>query len=184
MRRIVPDSEVFIGCYHGSQKPASSNVFLKEFVEEAIEVVNNGIKHNGITVNIDIHSIIADAPAKSFLTCTKGHIGYSSCSKCQIEGEYLQNRICFPGITASKRTDQSFVDLADDDYHTGHSILSDIPRFGMVTQIPLDYMHLVCIGVFKRMIRLWWETFLSINDISNKLYLKNSYKFTTFHIET
>lgn len=40
------------------------------------------------------------------------------------------------------------------EHHTGDSILEKL-GIGMVTQIPLDYMHLVCLGVVKRLLQLW-----------------------------
>ncbi|KAJ8947767.1 hypothetical protein NQ314_008551 [Rhamnusium bicolor] len=32
-----------VGIYHGNEKPVDPNCFLKEFVEEAIHLTNNGI---------------------------------------------------------------------------------------------------------------------------------------------
>ncbi|KAF0688557.1 Uncharacterized protein FWK35_00038081, partial [Aphis craccivora] len=40
-------------------------------------------------------------------------------------------------------------------YQNNVSILSKIPNFGGVTSVPLDYMHLICLGVVKKMINLW-----------------------------
>lgn len=36
------------------------------------------------------------------------------------------------------------------EYHLGTSILLNIPKFDIVLDIPLDYMHLVCIGVVTK----------------------------------
>ena len=46
--------------------------------------------------------------------------------------------------------------MSDPEHHHGTSAFQDI-RIGMCTQFPLDYMHLVCLGVMKRLISLWMK---------------------------
>lgn len=100
---------------------------------------------------------LMDAVAKSSVLYVKGHAGYSSCTKCKQEGEFINNRICFPNLSFIKRTDASFINHADDQYHNDeHSILEKIPNFGFVSCIPLDYMHLVLLGVVKKFLVLTW----------------------------
>lgn len=152
----MPDGKVFlIGCYFGKTKPADANKFLQQFVKDINILINNGITYNKRTFSVFIHSIICDAPAKSFITRTKGHTGYFSCTKCTIEGDLIANRICFPGFDYPKRTDANFRNQIQEDYHLGHSILLNIQNFDIVSQIPLDYMHLICIGAVKKLIKLW-----------------------------
>jgi len=119
---------------------------------------------------------VADAPAKAFSLCIKHHSGYSSCSKCCSEGEYVNHRICFPDVGSVLRTDISFIEKHDDDYHRGEIPLVNITHFGPVTNIPLDYMHLVCLGVVKKLINLWFDGPLNIRirssvekEISSKI---------------
>lgn len=50
---------------------------------------------NGLYFKCIIKLIFADAPAKSFILNVKGQTGYSSCTKCWNEGEYLEQRILF-----------------------------------------------------------------------------------------
>lgn len=59
----------------------------------------------------------------------------------------------FPETNASFRTDQSFAQQLDEDHHLNTSPLSRT-FIGMVSQSPLDYMHLVCFGVMKRLLLL------------------------------
>lgn len=64
--------------------------------------------------------------------------------------------MCFPNITNNVlRTDNCFINQEYDDYQLGRSILIDIPNFKPVSLIPLDYMHLVCIGVTRKIMALW-----------------------------
>lgn len=144
---------ILIGCYFG--KKADANEFLQKFVNDINNLINKGVTYNGTTFSVLIHSIICDAPAKSFITLPKGHTGYLSCSKCTIEGDFIANRICFPSFDYQIRTDDSFSNQIQEEHHLGHSILLNISNFGIVSHISLDYMHLICIGVVKKLIKLW-----------------------------
>ncbi|EZA50805.1 hypothetical protein X777_11060, partial [Ooceraea biroi] len=139
---VIPDlSNIFIiGCYFGSKKPYDCNEFLRDFVDEAQILVTEGLEYRGKHISVSIHSLIADTPAKSFLTATKGHTGCFSCAKCTTEGEYIDRKMCFPDINCPKRTNESFLQQRQIEHHTGSSILLDIPNLGMITDIPLDYM--------------------------------------------
>ena len=55
------------------------------------------------------------------------------------------NKNTFPEVDAELRTDVQFDELADEDHHIGISPLTRL-SLGMVSQFPLDYMHLVCLG--------------------------------------
>lgn len=55
--------------------------------------------------------------AKAFVLGVKGHSGYSSCTKCTTEKEYIGTRLCFPQIDASLRSDDDFIQKIDDNYH-------------------------------------------------------------------
>lgn len=151
-------SEVdMIGLYHGNEKPQDVNIFLNEFVTDVVDLVNNGIETNGKTFSVVVKAFICDVPAKSFITCTKGHTGYASCTKCQEEGSYINNRVCFPNTdNLQLRTDQSFRLKIQEDHHTGTSILEKIPGFNMIENFPLDYMHLLCLGVVKKLLVTLW----------------------------
>jgi len=105
-------------------------------------------------------ALICDAPAKAFVLCTKSRTGFSSCSKCIIEGNRYNNRICFPpseNIDVPLRTDAEFRSNVYGDYHNNATILQEIPHFDLIQNVPLDYMHLVCLGVVKKLIGLWIE---------------------------
>lgn len=157
MGRPINSKLVFlIGIYYGPSKPKSSNVFLRAFVDDAIKLVQEGLEYNGKRYKVSIHSLICDAPAKSFVLNTKGHTGYSSCPKCCVEGEIIDHRVCFAETDCTLRTDEGMSNLDyDDDYQMDYSILNEIPDFGLITNVPYDYMHLLCIGVLKKLTNLW-----------------------------
>ncbi|CAG9812907.1 unnamed protein product [Phaedon cochleariae] len=143
-----------IGIYHGRVKPSSANDFLKQFVEEFITLEKNGLKFRNEPIKLVFNALVCDAPAKSFVTYTKSHNGYHGCPKCIQEGEYISNRMTFPETHSQLRSDDSFRNKIHEDHHTGTSILESL-NIGMVTQVPIDYMHLVCLGVVKRLLAFW-----------------------------
>lgn len=154
---IADSSRVFvIGVYHGHSKPNDSNDFLHDFVVEITELIENGFMFDHTLYKVILHCIICDAPAKSFITKTKGHTGYNSCTKCCQNGEYLIGRICFPNVKNNTlRTDDGFINQKYLDYHYGIPLINKIPNFKPISHIPLEYMHMVCIGVMKKVMNLW-----------------------------
>lgn len=144
-----------IGVFHGMYKPGDANEFLTPFVDEMENVLQQGIFIDGCNkCKVTINAILCDAPAKSFIKYTKGHSGYFSCSKCTQEGDYVKHRVTYPDLNSVPRSDQSFKNRTQDEHHTGDSRLEDLD-IGMVSRIPLDYMHLVCLGVMKRLLQFW-----------------------------
>lgn len=94
-----------------------------------------------------------DTPARTFITLVKGHADYYSCSKCIQEGE-CENHVILSEINSTLRTDKSFRNKQHPQHHTGTSILEEL-NIDMVSQVALDYLHLVCLGVMKRLINIW-----------------------------
>ncbi|CAI6351799.1 unnamed protein product [Macrosiphum euphorbiae] len=185
---IRPDStNVFpIGIYCGREKPASSNDFMKLFVDEAKFLYQNGICIKNKTYNFSVYTLCCDVPAKSFVLQIKGHSGFFSCTRCEVEGEYLNNRICFPYNSPLNRpqniTHQNYLLQSKEEHHVGDvSIITTLPNFNVVTSFSLDYMHLVCLGVVRKLILLWIKGPINIRypswkikEISNSLEnLKN-----------
>ena len=184
---ITSDNVYPVGAFYGRKKPRDANEFLRPFVDEAIELCENGLNDN--TVKVSCEALICDAPAKSFAFYLKGHTGYDSCSKCLIRGEYAtpkismkngkrKGRICFPGIGPFKlKNDDDFARNLYQDFDCDKiPILSSIPRFGCISSVPIDYMHLILLGVMKKLITLWLTGPLKVrlsasdvNKISQKL---------------
>ena len=72
-----------------------------------------------------------------------------------MEGYYELGRVVFDDIDSPPRDDVSFEQTLYLDTHQIHrSILID-NGIKFVTQFPLDYMHLVCLGVIKRLLLFW-----------------------------
>ncbi|KAJ8967275.1 hypothetical protein NQ314_002970 [Rhamnusium bicolor] len=148
-------TDVFvIGIYHGYKKPDNVNDFLKCFVENLKDVLLNGIQWEEEIVKVHINCFVCDAPAKAFLTSVKTHSGYFACGKCTQEGDYYEHRVIYPEINSTLRTDDSFRERLQEEHHLQErSILEDIKELGMVSQVVIDYMHLVCLGVTKKILK-------------------------------
>jgi hypothetical protein len=141
-----------IGLFFGETKPSDTE-FLRQFVEECKCLENEGIQIKNQNFSFRISCLLADAPARSFVKGTKNHNSYSGCCKCNAEGSWF-GRVVYLDTEFTRRTDHDFLMRLDDSHHTSISILSEI-KFGLVTQVPYDYMHLVCLGVVRKLLRQW-----------------------------
>jgi hypothetical protein len=102
---------------------------------------------------LNMYSFVCDAPARSLLKQTKLHSGYSACERCTQKGVW-NNKVVFPKTDAALRTNVSFEEQTDEAHHIGQSPLLGF-GFGLVTNFCLDYMHLVCLGVTRKLTLLW-----------------------------
>ena len=145
-------SPFVIGIFYGHSKPSDLK-FLNTFVEEFLTIKDQGMTYNGHTVCCHISAFICDSPARSFIKNVKGHTAYSSCERCVQSGVW-DGKMTFPEVSAQKRTDIAFDEMCDEEHHKGISPITSL-GVGMVSEFVLDYMHLICLGVMRRLIWLW-----------------------------
>lgn len=145
-----------VSVFFGKAKPKDANEFLQCFVDETKALLAGGLLFNGTSIPLKVHSLVCDAPAKAFVLYVRSHTGYYSCTKCSVKGSYIAGRVCFPTLANTLHTDQSFHSKSQEQHHTGRSILEELPM-DMVKDIPLDYMHLVCLGVMQKLLLLGCE---------------------------
>lgn len=69
------------------------------------------------------------------------------------QGEW-DGRVIFPASNSLLRTDAACEEMLEADHHHGPSPLSEI-GVGLVSQFPLDYMHLLCLGVVRKFLLQW-----------------------------
>ena len=148
-------SEVFpVALFCGQKKPPLDS-YLKDFVTECKLLCENGFVFMGHSYTVELGSLVCDAPARAFLKCIKGHSGYYSCERCEQKGVYhASGRLTFPEMDAPKRCHQSFSLMKNELHHHGASPLLTL-SLDLIKGVPLDYMHLCCLGVMRMMIRLW-----------------------------
>jgi len=143
-----------VGIYHGDAKPKCCKEYLKYFIQDCKKIFDDGIMEFGKKIDVKINAIICDTPEKSFIKGTVGHNAYFGCGNCIQEGDYIEHRVTFPERNAILRSDDTFKQKQHEEHHKFISPLEDL-NIGMITQIPLDYMHLVLLGVMKKLLQFW-----------------------------
>ena len=117
-----------------------------------------GIEYKDKMVPLKIKAFIADAPARCFMKCIKGHTGYHACKRCTQKGTIVQNRTtCVRSDTdgpVRMRTDHEFNNFMYVDTHQ-HALtpLLEIDGISCIHNFPLDYMHNTCLGVTRRLLQ-------------------------------
>ena len=144
-QRIPKPIPVALFC--GKNKPNMS-YFLKDLCREISEL--------HLHSNVRVVNFICDAPARSLVKGTKGHTGYHACDYCQQKGVYENRKVILPDINCVSRQDDDFGKFDDTFMRERCQLSSIIP---MVTSFPPEYMHLVCLGVMRKiMMRLCKES--------------------------
>ena len=143
-----------IGLWVGTSKPNDSNAFMSNFIDEMKEIEVNGVTYADKAYKVTIANFVCDTPARSFVKKTKGHTGYFACDNCVQRGVWTNHRMTFPERNAAPRTDVSFDEMRCEEHHKGETSLKQL-NIGLVSQFPLDYMHLICLGIVKKLISIW-----------------------------
>jgi hypothetical protein len=141
-----------IGIFYGVNKQSNLD-FLTDFVDEGHKLIKHDVVYNCFVIKLAFSAFVCDAPAHAFLKGTKGDTAYSVCERCCQTGVW-NGKMTYPEVNACKRMDIAFDEMQDPEHHNTRSPLSDL-GIGMVSQFVLDYMHLVCLGVVRRLIWLW-----------------------------
>ncbi|KAE8576519.1 hypothetical protein XENTR_v10004219 [Xenopus tropicalis] len=145
---------VVIGLFCGTKKPNAPDEYLKDFTHE-LKQLQEGVYFKEKKVFFELDSVVCDTPARAFVKNVKAHNGYHGCDKCCQPGVYVNHRMTYPQNDFVLRTDSSFSDKVDEDHHHDgpHGFFGlDV---GMVTRFPIDYMHLACLGVTRKLLNVW-----------------------------
>lgn len=157
--------------FYAETKPSNTD-FLQPFIKECKSLEIEGILYNGKKYAFRVSKILADAPARSFLKSVNNHNSYSGCERCTQEGVWV-GRVCYPYQISVAKTDSDFRNCNEP-----RSILLDL-SLGLVSQVPLDYLHLVCLGVVRKLIGKWVRGKLPVK-CSNAQLQKISDRFIKF----
>jgi hypothetical protein len=150
----LPVSIFAVAVFSGNSKPESADMLLKDVVAELSNLLQNGIEVNERMLNVKVKAFVCDTPARAFIKCIKGHTGLYGCEKCVQKGESIDHRVVFLEMNANRRTDVGFLSQEQPQHHRGVSPLCSL-QFPLVSKVPLDYMHLVCLGVVRKLLHLW-----------------------------
>lgn len=152
-----------VAIFYGTSKPPL-DLFLQDFIQEF-----NNLHEVGLTVDekhftVDIQCFICDTPARAYLKNVKGHMGYSACERCTVNGiPYKKNetdkksKVVYPTSECPARTNESFRSQDCPEHHNGDTPLVNIPGLDIVLHFVLDFMHLLCLGIMKKFLLYWLQ---------------------------
>jgi len=150
----VKDDPFVIGSYYGTKEPKDIEAYLEDYINEATYLTKNGLFLNDCQMSFSIVGYICDAPARALVKVIKRHNGYFGCEKCEVEGNYINNRISFAEISAPHRSNDRLAAASYDDHRQGKSPLVKIPGTKLVTHFPLDCLHLIYLGAVRKILLL------------------------------
>ena len=144
--------------YCGKAKPNKPEEYLSDFLTELEQLLRDGIVHGQKTLRLIVKAFVCDAPARAFLKCIKNHNSYYACKRCTIRGTYIDGRV-FLGATEPGITLRSEVEFSRFGYNNHQIAKSPLSMAGIpcIKPFALDYMHLVCLGVVRRMLH-WMKS--------------------------
>ncbi|XP_066584896.1 uncharacterized protein [Prorops nasuta] len=147
---------IIVGVYKGNKKPQDSVRFFQYIICDIIRInTNEGINFNGNKMPIRLRAFIADAPARAFILNHRGHTSHKPCSKCKVVGTRVKDKYVFRKTNNRLRTNDEYSSRTDRDHHKeGITPLSQV-SIGLVSNVPFEYMHLVCLGVMKKLLSAW-----------------------------
>ena len=171
------DKSVFIiAVFVGTSKPTSVEFYMTDFILEVNSLQSNGILHNGRHFDFSVGAFICDAPARCFLKCIIGHTGYCSCERCIVKGSWEGTVVFNEKEDYLIHTVTEFNNTVYENHQVELTPLLEISNLNYITQLALDYIHLVCLGVVKRMLtflkqgpRICKLSNAMVQDISNIL---------------
>ena len=173
-RAELAKADVFVsGLFAGSSKPSNITIFLQDFVFEMTQLLRTGINYLDHHYAVDVNALICDVPTRSFVKFIKGHGDYNACERCMQEGVYADRTMMYLELHGRLRTDVDFTVQRNEEHHL-HNLTSPLLELnvGLVSKCPLDYMHLICLGVVSRIVSLWLQGSLQyrlpariVNDI-------------------
>ena len=142
-----------VALFYGNKKP-DVHQFLQQFVAELKSLLESGIEIGGKHFDVELRSVIADAPARAFLKQTKCHGGYYACDRCNTKGKYKNRALSYDEIDAEKRDNISFRAKSQPEHHIGTSPFT-ILNVDMVSVFVYDYLHVILLGIVRKMMLFW-----------------------------
>lgn len=144
---------IIVCAYYGRGKPPCYD-FLEMFVNELLDLMNNGLNHKGQTLRVISRAFICDFPAVAHIKCTLNSNGFLGCSKCFVQGFSVDHTTVFHDLNAKLRTDENFRSMEQQGHHHGKSILLRL-AIDLIKKFPLDSMHVIFLNVIKRLCAVW-----------------------------
>ena len=150
VRTCYPPSKPFpVAIFVGRRKPNVETWFSRLLPEMQI-LGERGCKF----------CFIFDAPARSLTKGTVYHNHRLACERCHVEGIFDGSRMTYPCGTGDPRTDESLRNPTteeDAEHRPRFSPLLAFPYVDLALDFVLDHLHLVYLGVVRKML-FWWTS--------------------------
>jgi len=113
-----------IGLFGGYHRPLVVGEFLSDFVTEMKNLESEALLLGDVTYWVVLHSVVCDAPARSYLKCIRPHNSYHGCERCTEAGDWVKNRVTFPSVDKPVRTDAEQTGVTPNTTTPSHSRIS------------------------------------------------------------
>lgn len=148
----IPESDVTVsGIYKGRKKPIDVELFLKDFITEAIYLQKEGLKFKNKSFTVVIRLFSFDLVGRAFFLRHRSHVSEKPCSKCHVIGIKINGTMVYLGINHESRSDIEYILITDKKHHIEKSPLLKL-GVGLSTYVPIDIMHCGYIGVHNKML--------------------------------
>lgn len=153
----VENCAVFlIGTYCGPSKPYYVDTYLHAFITEIKDLFNDGFLIGNKNLPFKIRAFVCDAPAGAYIRGITAHNSLHGCNKCDQVGKSIEKVVTFAVTSANLITDEDFINRKYNKLHKKNFISQKLAienvGLGMITQFPLDCMHLIDLGVTKKIL--------------------------------
>jgi hypothetical protein len=150
-----------IGVYVGRGSPKSITDLFQDYVQE-MKTLDGLLRiSEKKSIRFTVRAYCCDAPARSFLASVRYHTGFHGCTKCCQIGKKVDRTTVFSKTVVGCRTDQSYTDRSDPKFHSELYLTQKNPleELGtqMITQVPIEPMHLLDLGVMKKLLVLFLD---------------------------
>lgn len=144
--------------YVGETKPCV-DLYFRDFAAEAIQLMKDGVlvSTSRIRKPFSVLLFCGDAPQRAYMTATKGHTAKHGCHCCDVVAKKINNRLTYPTFKGNPRTDESYSLRTHPDHHQPEFLnkptILESSGFGMVTQVPVEDLHLIHLGVIRKFMK-------------------------------
>lgn len=143
------------GLFSRLMKPYGAEENLSETVDELRILVGDEItnRSTNLPMRVLLHSVTADAPAKTYMKQVKQHNGYFNWYYFTAKWTFQPRPLGFPNSNCRLKRDQDFRSRRQDEHNVGkypfEALIVDMIQLFLV-----DYMHVVCLDLTKQLLSI------------------------------